>query len=47
MLGFNIAVQSPYNLLSQILEDSKKDIEECEKLLKIIVYHKEINQQEA
>lgn len=28
-LGFNVAIQSPYNLLCQILGDSKKDIEEC------------------
>ena len=26
LLSFNVAIQSPYNILNQILTDSKKDI---------------------
>lgn len=29
LLDFGVAIQSPYNLIVQILGDSKKDIEEC------------------
>lgn len=28
-LGFDVAIQSPFNLINQILKDSKRDIEEC------------------
>ena len=44
LINFDVAIQSHYNILCQILGQSKKDIEECEKLLKIIIYNKEINQ---
>lgn len=47
LLEFDVAVQSPYNLIYQMIKDSKKDIDECEKLLKIIIYDKEINQSQS
>lgn len=45
LLDFNVAVQSPYNIICQVLHNCNADIEECQKLLKIIVYNKEINHQ--
>lgn len=47
ILDFDVAIQSPFNLIYQLIKDSKKDIDECQKLLKIIIYNKEINQHES
>lgn len=29
LMEFDVAVQSPYNLIYQMIKDSKKDIDEC------------------
>lgn len=29
ILNFDVAVQSPFNLICQLIKDSKKDIDEC------------------
>jgi len=42
LVGFNIAIQSPFNYVCQILEANVKDREECEKLMKIVIYNREI-----
>ena len=47
LLGFDVAIQSPFNIICQILLEKKKEIEECEKLLKIIIYNKDINQNDS